>query len=171
MDSNTPDGAVAPARSRRRINTEPPPVDPAKRRIKIARAVALIGRTKCPVAAALRAVGLDRDHRAREDVAGLLDARGISRIKLGVRRVRFPETPSRVFEEFIPPHRNPNLPVAELMEVDPLGPEISSQPETSESEPRPTVTIRCKECSARFEARSFGAKFCSVKCRVYNWRV
>jgi hypothetical protein len=105
--STTPSasGAQAPSNPRRRrFNFESRPIDPAlrRRRIKIARAFNLICRTKCSVSVALRATGLDHDRNAREDVADLLDRRGVSRIKKGVRRVRFPETPSRVFEEFIP---------------------------------------------------------------------
>jgi hypothetical protein len=65
--SHTPDGASAPAssvpRRRRRFQIEPPPIDPAlrKRRIKIAQATNLIGRTKCSVqwrAARTEAIGL-----------------------------------------------------------------------------------------------------------------
>jgi hypothetical protein len=282
--SHTPNGASAPVRSRRRYNVLPPPIDP-KRRIRILRAVNLVARTKCPVAVALRATGLDRDHNAREDVVGLLDLRGIPRIKKGVRRVRFPQTPSRVFEAFVPreethganvpkgsssahnlgdnvtrvsrapgeetlqdngltgslahtpeanvlrglraPHRNAKLTsplldtlAAELIAcADPLAPEMSRRRDNSEADApgdvnfsrhhenceadppgevtsstikeadarrsptrcsvlkqrvaahKPTVVMRCAECSTRFEARSLMAKFCGVKCRVAHWRM
>jgi hypothetical protein len=154
-DTPSAPGAQAPSTThRRRFHFEPRPIDPAlrRRRIKIARAFNLICRSKCSVSVALRACGLDHDHNAREDVADLLDRKGISRIRKGVRRVRFKETPSRVFEEFIPRQekdvgatdtfvprhdltKNPNLGdlppsrrdlaamVAELREIaDPLGP-------------------------------------------------
>ena len=130
-DTPSAPGAQAPSIHRRRFNFEPRPIDPAtrRRRIKIARAVCLVGRTKCTVSVALRATGLDHDHNAREDVADLLDRRNIPRIKRGVRRVRLPSTPSRVFEEFVPRQGRPGRPghltdlVAELREIaDPLGP-------------------------------------------------
>jgi hypothetical protein len=103
--STTPSapGAQAPSNPRRHFRA-PQPIDPAirRRRIKVARAVCLIARTKCSVSVALRACGLDHDRDAREDVADLLDRKGISRRRRGVRRVRLPETPSRNFETFIP---------------------------------------------------------------------
>jgi hypothetical protein len=183
--SHTPNGASTPARPFR-YRVLPPPIDPAKRRIKIARAINLIARTKVSVTVALRATGLDHDHAAREDVAVLLDLRGIPRIRKGVRRVRFPQTPSRVFEEFVPrrnvasTHGSLAGLVAALVEVaDPLGPQMSSQLVISEADAfqfsvrteKPTIIVRCRECNGRFEARSLGAKFCSSKCRVYSWRV
>jgi hypothetical protein len=183
----------------RELRRHSPPIDPIARarRIRIAGAIALMGRTKCSVAAALRATGLDHDHNAREDICDTLDHRRISRIRKGVRRVRFPETPSRVFEEFIPrqdvkyishlpPSRTLAAIVAELMAVaDPLGGDVpradrarhadrhlsDQDPQvhlgTKAAAPRPPIT--CAECGGAFEANR-GAKFCGVACRVRHWR-
>jgi hypothetical protein len=116
-DTTTRPDAQASSNPRRRFNFEPRPIDPAirRRRIKIARAFNLICRTKCSVSVALRATGLD-NHNAREDVCDLLDRRNITRIKRGVRRVRFKETPSRNFEEFIP-RQEPTLRSVGLAEL------------------------------------------------------
>ncbi len=188
-DTPSAPGAQAPSR-RRRFHVEPAPIDPAtrRRRIKVARAFNLICRSKCSVSVALRATGLDHDHNAREDVADLLDRRNIPRIKRGVRRVRVPSTPSRNFETFIPRQeetRVSRLPpsrralaelVAELRALiaDPLGDDggeigqlgrfkNASGPEQL-SKPKPIATCTC---GATFEGR---AKFCSVRCRVRDWR-
>jgi hypothetical protein len=203
--TDTPSAAQAQAPSastprRRRFHFEPAPIDPAlrKRRIKIARAFNLICRTKCSVAVALRAVGLDYDHNAREDVCDLLDRKGISRIRKGVRRVRFPETPSRVFEEFIPrqekdvnrlnvfvPRQDAkhvsHLPpsrrtlaemVQELMAVaDPLGDDGGEKTVLKQDgfskKPRPPII--CASCARGFQGNR-GARFCSGRCRIRNWR-
>ena len=167
-DTPSAPSAQAPSR-RRRFHIEPAPIDPAtrRRRIKVARAVCLVGRTKCSVSVALRATGLDRDHAARQDVADLLDRRNIPRIKRGVRRVRFKETPSRVFEEFVPRQEirhcdGFNLPpsrralaelVAELRELiaDPLGPSDDKLPNMGNLKPKPIATCTC---GATFEDRT-----------------
>jgi hypothetical protein len=178
--SHTPDGAPAPASSnpRRRFNFEPRPIDPAirRRRIKIAREFCLIARTKCSVAVALRACGLDHDHNAREDVADLLDRRNIPRIRKGVRRVRFKETPSRVFEEFIP-RQEPTLRsvdlaemVAELREIaDPLGDDHDKRP-TMVRLPKPPMICACTVCGVSFESKQRRARYCGGACRIKHWR-
>lgn len=183
--SHTPDGAPAPAPSnpRRRFHFEPPPIDPAlrKRRIRIARAVNLIARTKCNCVIAARACGLDGDSKALQD------------IRDGTHKVHFSETPSRVFEEFIPRHdlaKNDSvshLPpsrrtlaemAAELMAVaDPLGEDVPRADrardadrhvsETKAAAPRPPRI--CASCGDAFEGNR-GAKFCGVACRVRHWR-
>jgi hypothetical protein len=181
--STTPSasGAQAPSNPRRRrFNFESRPIDPAlrRRRIKIARAFNLICRTKCSVSVALRATGLDHDRNAREDVADLLDRRGVSRIRKGVRRVRFKETPSRVFEEFIPRHdlaKNSNMEllpsrrdlaeiVAELREIaDPLGDDMPRAP-------KPRVICACTVCGTSFESKQRKARYCGGACRIAHWR-
>jgi hypothetical protein len=177
--SHTPDGASAPAPStpRRRFNFEPRPIDPAlrKRRIKIARAFNLICRTKCAVAVALRATGLDHDYNAREDVCSLLDLRRIPRRRLGVRRVRVPETPSRVFEEFIPRqeqigHRGRlrSVGLAEMVTklravADPLGDDVPRAP-------KPRVICACTVCGTSFESKQRRARYCGGACRIAHWR-
>ena len=183
-DTPSAPGAQAPSIHRRRFNFEPRPIDPAtrRRRIKIARAVCLVGRTKCTVSVALRATGLDHDHNAREEVCDLLDRKGISRIRKGVRRVRFKETPSQIFEAFIPPRqeetRVSRLPPSrralaemarELIEIaDPLGDDggETSQAGKFDYAPKPKPIATCT-CGVTFEGR---AKFCSVKYRVRDWR-
>jgi hypothetical protein len=178
--THTPDGASAPAPSthRRRFNFEPRPIDPAlrKRRIKIARAFNLICRTKCAVAVALRATGLDHDHNAREDVCSLLDLRRIPRRRNGVRRVRVPETPSRVFEEFIPrqdstyANHGSHLPlsrralaemVAELHEIG----DLLDVPRP----PKPKVICACIVCRTLFESKR-KSRYCCDACRIKHWR-
>jgi hypothetical protein len=82
--STTPSapGAQAPSNPRRRrFNFEPRSIDPAlrRRRIRIARAVCLVARTKCNVMVAVRACGLDRDHNAAQDIRDLCDSRRIPR--------------------------------------------------------------------------------------------
>jgi hypothetical protein len=161
--------AQAPTHHRR---FPPQPIDPASRmrRIKIARAVNLICRTKCSVAVALRACGLDRDHNAREDVCYLLDRRSIPRIRLGVRRVRFPETPSRNFEEFIPRqegHRRATG-VAEMLEelkavANPLREDVPRAP-------KPRVICACTVCGTIFESKQRRARCCGGACRIAHWR-
>jgi hypothetical protein len=194
-DTPSAQSAQAPSR-RRRFNFEPRPIDPAtrRRRIKVARAVCLVGRTKCSVTIALRATGLDHDHNAREDVCDLLDRRRIPRIRKGVRRVRFKETPSRVFETFIPrqdgtgssgaailgtPEATPSrralaAMAAELMAVaDPLGDETANSleiKEFSEVVPRaPRPPIICASCGRAFDGNR-NAKFCGGRCRIRSWR-
>jgi hypothetical protein len=198
--SHTPDGAPAPAPSthRRRFHFEPRPIDPAlrKRRIRLERAINLIGRSKCSVSVALRACGLDHDRDAREDVANLLDRKGIPRIRKGVRPVRLPATPSRVFEQFIPrqeetrgsrlsPSRRALAEmVRELREIaDPLGPgsdlslrndnaDFSVRNEISDLSARtdkPRPPIICASCGDAFEGNR-NARFCSGRCRIRSWR-
>jgi hypothetical protein len=178
--TTTIDAPKAQARSRRRIRFNvKPPVDPTTRRIKVARAVALVARTKCPANVAARAVGLDRDHKAAQDIRELCDFRQIPRRD----RLGMPLVVPATLEPatgYVPPRRISASTqysladmFAELREVaDPLAPEMMRQPDISEDTPKKsTITIRCKECNGRFEAKNFGAKFCSVKCRVRAWRV
>jgi|HubBroStandDraft_2_1064218.scaffolds.fasta_scaffold123512_2 hypothetical protein len=162
MDSTTtPDAAQAQAASaprRRRFHIELPPIDPAlrKRRIRIARAVNLICRTKCDCTIAARACGLSDDSKALQVIKDRLDFRRIPRRGNGI--VWMPETPSRVFEEFITrqERRAENRPVrtgqlaemvAELREIaDPLG-----DGEPAEQKPKPIAT--CAGCGTCFEGR------------------
>jgi hypothetical protein len=163
---------AASAPRRRRFHIELPPIDPAlrKRRIRIARVVNLICRTKCDCTIAARACGLSDDSKALQVIKDRLDFRRIPRRGNGI--VWMPETPSRVFEEFIPrqERRAENRPVrtgqlaemvAELREItDPLG-----DGEPAEQKPKPIAT--CAGCGTCFEGR---AKFCGVRCRVRDWR-
>jgi hypothetical protein len=130
-----------------------------------------------------RRVARDRpcDHNAREDVCDLLDRKGISRIRKGVRRVRFKETPSRVFEEFIPRqefrnHVSLRDMVADLREIaDPLGDDVPRGDRARDAElhvsdkkanaPKPIAT--CTVCGTSFEGRG---KFCNGRCRIKKWR-
>jgi hypothetical protein len=176
MGTDTPGAGNAQVATHRR-RFPPQPIDPAlrMRRIKIARAFNLIGRTKCSVAVALRATGLDHDHAAREDVCDLLDRKGISRIRQGVRRVRFPETPSQVFETFIPPRqeegrrqfvcqRTISDMVAELVEIaNPLGEDVPRPP-------KPPIIRTCIVCRVSFECKYKTARYCGGACRIAHWR-
>jgi hypothetical protein len=156
-----------------------------KRRIRIARAVNLICRTKCPCTVAARACGLDGDSKALQDIRDLLDFRHIPRRRKGAFA-----TPSRIFEEFIPrqdgapAHHLPPSPrdlaemVAELIAVaDPLGDDAPRADRARDAqvhvldkkaaEPKPPRI--CASCGGAFEGNR-GAKFCSGKCRIKNWR-
>jgi hypothetical protein len=182
-DTPRPEAAQAGAsnKPRRRFYFPSPAADSPERiaararRIRLERAFVLIARTKCSVSVALRATGLDHDRDAREDVCDLLDRKGISRIRRGVRRVRFKETPSRVFEEFIPRQETPNnhFSLREMVAgfraiADPLGPSDAQKdvrtPDIFSKKQKPIATCTC---GATFEGR---AKFCGVRCRVADWR-
>jgi hypothetical protein len=175
------DSATTPDAARRRKQHQHPVADAStsncrrliqhyKRRIRIARVVNLICRTKCDCTIAARACGLSDDSKALQVIKDRLDFRRIPRRGNGI--VWMPETPSRVFEEFIPrqERRAENRPVrtgqlaemvAELREItDPLG-----DGEPAEQKPKPIAT--CAGCGTCFEGR---AKFCGVRCRVRDWR-
>jgi hypothetical protein len=179
--SHSADGASAPVPRRR---FPPQPIDPAirKRRIKIARAFNLICRTKCAVAVALRATGLDHDWNARQDVADLLDRKGISRRRRGVRRIMLPETPSRNFETFIPrqplSQREIAEMVAELREIaDLLGDDVARADRARDADrhvlekkaAKPKPPRICASCGGAFEGQR-NAKFCGGACRIRSWR-
>ncbi len=154
MDTTTPRPADVQAPSTQRRRFPPQPIDPVvrRRRIKIAKAINLICRTKCSVAVAARACGLDGDRNAPQDIRDLLDFHRIPRTKRGVRRVRVPETPSQVFEAFIPRqerrHRATGL--AEMLEelkviANPLGEDVPRAP-------KPPVICACTVCGTALRA-------------------
>jgi hypothetical protein len=193
MSTDTParPAAQAPSTHRRRRfpDIEPLPIDPATRmrRIRIARAVCLIARTKCNCTMAARAVGLGDDRKAIERIRELLPRRGYD-----LHRIRTPETPSRNFETFIlrqdakftshlPPSRTIAEVVAELIAVaDPFGDDVPRDdrakdadrhvleqdaqvhdvPDKNATAPRPPRI--CVSCGDAFEGNR-GAKFCGVR--------
>jgi hypothetical protein len=147
MDSTTtPDAAQAQAASaprRRRFHIELPPIDPAlrKRRIRIARAVNLICRTKCDCTIAARACGLSDDSKALQVIKDRLDFRRIPRRGNGI--VWMPETPSRVFEEFI---------TRQERRAENRAGRTAQHPEiVFEQKPKPIAT--CAGCGTCFEGR------------------
>jgi hypothetical protein len=103
-DTPSPEAAQAAAsnKPRRRHFQTPPPIDPVARarRIRIARATAMVARTKCNCTVAARACGLGDDRKALQDIRELCNFRKVPRRQKGLVRLR--ATPSRVFEEFIP---------------------------------------------------------------------
>jgi hypothetical protein len=183
--SNSADGAPAPGPSaprRRRFHIEPAPLSESERiarrtrRIRILRAVALIGRSKICVATACRVVGLHDDWRAAEDVRGLLDVRQIPRRHRGGTLLRVPHTQEPAPE--IVPQRTRSLAelVSELREVaDPLGDDVPRADQDAQvhvvdkkaAAPKPKPIATCTVCSRTFEGRG---KFCGGRCRIRNWR-
>jgi hypothetical protein len=174
-DSTTPSAGSlqAPSTHRRRFRTiAPRPIDPVvrMRRIRIARAVNLICRTKCNCTVAARACGLDGDSKALQDIRDLLDFRRIPRRRNGVRLVRVPETPSQVFEAFIPrqeDHRRATG-LAEMLEelkavANPLGEDVPRAP-------KPPIIRTCIVCRVSFECKYKTARYCGGACRIGHWR-
>jgi hypothetical protein len=169
--TDTPSAPSAQAPSaprRRRFHFEPAPIDPAlrKRRIRIARAVNLIARTKCNVMVAARACGIGDDDRAAvERIKDLLDFRHIPRRRKGAFA-----TPSRIFEEFIPRqegHRRATV-IAEMLEelkavANPLGEDVPRAP-------KPRVICTCTVCGVSFESKQRRARYCGGACRIAHWR-
>jgi hypothetical protein len=168
--THTPQGAPAPASStpRRRSRIEPTPLSDVERasrrtrRIRILRAVAMIGRSKVGVAVACRVVGLHDDWRATEDVRGLLDVRQIPRRRKWGTPLAVPHT-----QEPVPEIVLPCVPTSRRRCAN-----INLFVRTNKSKanaPKPPVICACTVCGTSFESKR-KSRYCGGACRIAHWR-
>jgi hypothetical protein len=173
MDTTTPRAPVAQAPSSPRIRRFriprqrgavpyellPRQVARGQRRIRIECAINLIGRTKCGVAVAARAVGLGSD--AMQELYDTLDFRKIPRKRKwggSLRSWRTMECVEAYVTRPEPLKRGDQI----------WQPLLPSPTEEIASAPKRIVSA-CTVCGASFESKR-KARYCGGACRIRHWR-